>query len=369
MRRLAGLGLMATLALVPMARAQDEPKAAKELTLGDPAPKLDLARFVKGEEVKSFEKGKTYVVEFWATWCGPCRATIPHLTELQKKHEDVVFLGVSVLEDDFGGVDPFVKEMGEKMDYRVAVDNVAKDAESSDGPMAKNWLMAAGEGGIPCAFVVDGKGQVAWIGHPMAMEKPLAAIIDGSYDLAAAKAERDKAKEQEKRFASVMRRLQDARESGDRKKLLTTIDEILTEMPDMEAQLGPAKFQFLAASADSQADAVAYGRKLIGTMFKENAEGLNFVAWTLVDPDSAVKPDKAAVALAIEAAKKADELGEGKNGAVTDTLARALFVGGQMKEAIEAQARAIENAAELPEELVTEMKKRLEDYKAAVDKK
>jgi len=50
--------------------------------------------------VKGFDKDKTYVVEFWATWCGPCKATIPHLTKLQKEHPDVTFIGVSVFEND-----------------------------------------------------------------------------------------------------------------------------------------------------------------------------------------------------------------------------------------------------------------------------
>src|SRR2546425_1106795 len=76
---------------------------AQGLGLGDPAPKLEVKSFVKGEPVKGFEPGKNYVVEFWATWCPPCRTSIPHLTELQKKHPDVIFIGVSVFERDSSG--------------------------------------------------------------------------------------------------------------------------------------------------------------------------------------------------------------------------------------------------------------------------
>src|SRR5262249_55752858 len=77
---------------------------AQSLGIGDPAPKLEVKSFVKGEPVKEFEPGKNYVVEFWATWCGPCKATIPHLTELQKKHPEVAFIGVSIWEEDQSGV-------------------------------------------------------------------------------------------------------------------------------------------------------------------------------------------------------------------------------------------------------------------------
>jgi thiol-disulfide isomerase/thioredoxin len=156
------------------------------LSVGDPAPKMQVKEFVKGKEVKQFEKGKVYVVEFWATWCGPCRTSIPHLTELQKKNKDVVFIGVSVFENDQSKVKPFVEEMGAKMDYRVALDVVPDGGKRQDGFMAKNWMIAAKQGGIPTAFIIDGEGRIAWIGHPMRMEDPLTKIVAGKWDLEAA---------------------------------------------------------------------------------------------------------------------------------------------------------------------------------------
>ena len=54
--------------------------------VGDPAPRLQVDRFVKGAPVKDFKQGQVYVVEFWATWCRPCKESIPHITELQKKY-------------------------------------------------------------------------------------------------------------------------------------------------------------------------------------------------------------------------------------------------------------------------------------------
>ena len=65
------------LALTSVAVAQ-----RKQLSVGDPAPGLDIDMWVKGEEV-SIESGKVYVIDFWATWCVPCRRSIPHLSELQ----------------------------------------------------------------------------------------------------------------------------------------------------------------------------------------------------------------------------------------------------------------------------------------------
>ena len=75
---MAALALSASLAL----KAQ-----AGDLKLGDPAPMLKVSKFVKGSAVQRFQPGKLYVVEFWATWCGPCRVSIPHLTEMAKKYK------------------------------------------------------------------------------------------------------------------------------------------------------------------------------------------------------------------------------------------------------------------------------------------
>jgi thiol-disulfide isomerase/thioredoxin len=160
--------------------------SAEGLGVGDKAPALKVKGFVKGKPVTKLDKGKVYVVEFWATWCGPCRTTIPHLTELQKKHKDVTFIGVSAFERDQKAVQPFVKEMGDKMDYRVALDSVPAGKKGGDGAMAKNWMIAAGQNGIPTAFIVDGEGRIAWIGHPTQMEAPLEKIVAGKWDLKAA---------------------------------------------------------------------------------------------------------------------------------------------------------------------------------------
>ena len=80
---------------------------AGELAIGDPAPQLELKQFVKGKPV-AIQKGELYVIEFWATWCGPCVESIPHLTELQKK-----------LAEGLAKIDPHHRLLGRPMSYRV----------------------------------------------------------------------------------------------------------------------------------------------------------------------------------------------------------------------------------------------------------
>ena len=161
--------------------------ALPALRVAMPAPVLKVAKWFKGTPVERLEAGNVYVVEFWATWCGPCRATIPHLTELAHQYaEKATFIGVSVWErpkenaDEavFALVEPFVAQMGDQMDYHVA-------ADGSDHAMAKAWMSAAGQNGIPCAFIVGRDGKIAWIGHPMAMDKVLEEVIAGTFDVQA----------------------------------------------------------------------------------------------------------------------------------------------------------------------------------------
>jgi thiol-disulfide isomerase/thioredoxin len=72
---------------------------APTLKSGDPAPPLAVSRWIKGEAAKQLECGKMYVVEFWATWCGPCIGCMPYLTELHKVYKDrVTFISVNVAE-------------------------------------------------------------------------------------------------------------------------------------------------------------------------------------------------------------------------------------------------------------------------------
>ncbi|MGB7297365.1 MAG: TlpA disulfide reductase family protein [Candidatus Aminicenantales bacterium] len=171
------------------------------LMVGDTAPAVQVSRFIKGEPFRDFQKGRVYIVEFWATWCVPCKESYPHLTMLQKKHgEKVRILGVSVWEPRPEAVEPFVKEWGEKMGYSVAMDEVEfltppdeeeRSRESVEkGQMSKAYMVDSGWDfvGIPAAFIVNQEGRIAWIGDPLELDGPLEEVIAGTYDLAEAAA-------------------------------------------------------------------------------------------------------------------------------------------------------------------------------------
>lgn len=150
---------------------------AQSLTVGMKAPELKVAGWLKGTPVTRLDTGKIYVVEFWATWCVPCRAMIPRLTELQEKYKDkVTIIGVSVWEKNLDYIPVFVESMGDKMNYHVAKDDLSQP-DNPSGYMANNWLAAAGAPGIPWAFIIDKTGKIAFIGNSADVDAPLEKVV------------------------------------------------------------------------------------------------------------------------------------------------------------------------------------------------
>jgi thiol-disulfide isomerase/thioredoxin len=350
------------------------PAAEPDTTLfvGDKAPEITVSKWVKGEPVTGFEKGKVYVVEYWATWCGPCKESIPHLTELQKEHKDVKFIGVSVWESDQKAVEPFVKDMGDKMAYTVAMDDIpAADGDkpgrnaSMNGKMARNWMAAAGQHGIPTAFIVNGEGKVAWIGHPMSMEEPLEKITSGKWDLGKEAEEYRRAAEVTAKLKPLQKQLQAAMQVDNWDGALAALDEIAKLDPKSESKLAADKFVILLDKKHDYDKAFAYGNVIVDGAIKDNAQALNQVAWTLVDPDNA--PEKTDLKLAMKAATRAYEVSKGKDPAITDTLAKVYFDTGDMTKALEYQ----EKAAKMAEgtQFEDEIKGRLEQFREAAKKK
>src|SRR5947209_20553147 len=98
------------------------------LRVGDTAPKFETGKWIRGAPVTGFEKGKTYLIEFWATWCEPCRAAMPLLSAIQKKYADdgLVVIAQNVWEQDLSLLEPFLKNLPPEVSLRLALDDVPK---------------------------------------------------------------------------------------------------------------------------------------------------------------------------------------------------------------------------------------------------
>ena len=121
--------------------------------VGQSLPKLSVQWLDKKPETE----GKPMIVEFWATWCPPCRSSIPHLNEIYAKYKDKGLQIVGITDEDRAKIKKFEKEV--PIEYAVGLD--------ANGKYAKPF----GIQGIPHAVLVDKTGKVVWEGHPMSLKE------------------------------------------------------------------------------------------------------------------------------------------------------------------------------------------------------
>jgi thiol-disulfide isomerase/thioredoxin len=163
------------LGFVAVVGCTSEPEGIESFKVGDSAPDLGVA-ILQGAPVALGEGDNVHIIEFWATWCAPCKDSAPHLSELQNTYGDqgLVVLGIS--EEEESVVKPYLAEYGADMAYTIALD--------PEGLTQKKYLEGYGIQGIPWAFLVDREGKVAWVGHPMApeLETELKLLLDSAAD-------------------------------------------------------------------------------------------------------------------------------------------------------------------------------------------
>ena len=157
--------------------------ARPKLNVGQQAPALTVAKWIKGTPISKFAFGRYYAVELSATWCSPCRKVIPHLARLVDKYRTKVeFVSVYVLEDNNGNgnegnlgyvkkVERLIDSLGSQINFAVAVDG-------PDRNTYKEW----GGDGVPYVYIVDPDGRIAWIGNPLDLEPVLDAICAGEFN-------------------------------------------------------------------------------------------------------------------------------------------------------------------------------------------
>lgn len=248
--------------LVLIAQEPDTPR----FNIGDPAAALRVSHWLKGSPVHTFKKGRSYVVEFWATWCHACIAGMPHLSELAREYKGrITVVSIDVYEKKttpLRRIQAFVDSMGRRMDYSVA--------REDSNFMETGWLKDFGTVGIPMAYVVDGEGRVAWIGHPHELDSVLSRIAAGAWDRDAALAERRLNKRLDSMdedagyelggFLMEHDTMTEPRRSD---SVLAMIHSILLKEPRLKYAGGISGFTFRALLRTDTAAAYAYGKEML----------------------------------------------------------------------------------------------------------
>jgi thiol-disulfide isomerase/thioredoxin len=389
----------------------DEPEM---LTIGSKAPSIDVEHWIsdgggKFKPVKEFESGKVYVVEFWATWCPPCIASMPHIAETQARYGDKGVQIISVSDEDLETVETFLKKPVDGDEEAMADDDDGDDDDADDdddesqqktdtkarktfgeltsvycltadpdSSVHKDFFEAAGQTGIPCCFIVGKTGLIEWIGHPMKMDEPLEQVVDGSWDretyLAEFKQQQAEEEAQAKKEAELgkfLRPIISRAQSGDFEGALELIEETRAEagidadtleaLASIEARIRTVSVMQLLQEGDPEDAAKAVEEFTAGT---DDAEALNQISWTIYElaaEDDEFSKDllKAATAAAEKGVKITPD-----DGAILDTLAHLEYLNGNLDRAIELQTRALKNPGQFEsdiKEFLAQLKKEKAD--------
>ncbi|MCS7021122.1 MAG: redoxin family protein [Gemmataceae bacterium] len=318
-----------------------------KLKVGDPAPPLKADKWWNGDPVGTLEKGTVYVVEFWATWCGPCIVMMPHMSELQQQYKDkgVVFIGYTAQDPNNteAKVTEFVKKRGSKLKYRFAY--------SDDRATYDAWMRAAGRTGIPCCFVVDRKGHIAYIGHPMYLDAVLPKVVAdrwGPDDLATIEKIEQ---EVESVFAA----------SRQPAEFLTKLEQFESKHPELAGIPyfnSPRILSALQAGKLDQAHKTA--THILEKAIKyDDTSALQSLVSVLITPQASKHQEMTAIA--IRAAEALVKINGEKDPMALYLLAEAHFAAGNKAKAKEIGAQALAAAADNPR-LKQQLEQRIRRY-------
>ena len=130
----------------------------KKGLVGKAAPEIALASSLNstGKPSLASLKGKVVLLEFWATWCGPCRMAIPHLQKLHDTYGEKGLVIISVSSEDAETVKEFVAD--NKMTFRIGIDDNDKT------------MTTYGVQYIPMAFLIDTTGRIIWYDNTLKLK-------------------------------------------------------------------------------------------------------------------------------------------------------------------------------------------------------
>lgn len=332
----------------------DRPRAAaadqEELGIGSTAPALEIEHWIQDgngffKPVTQFEKGKVYVVEFWATWCGPCIQSMPHLAELQNKYRGQNVQIVSVSNETIEEVQDLLAKENEQVGKTFSeITSAYSLTTDPDGSVHRDYMDAANQQGIPTSFIVGKSGLIEWIGHPMELDGPLEAVVNDSWDREAFKKEMLLQKQLEENMQKISM-LAGAGRFEDAIKLAQEQKEAAKGTPT-EQQWTAIQYQLKMMGGMIDDEVLAYFRERLGAM-KGNAYAVGQFAYTLygqIQQGAEVGDlaDEALAALKAEMEGAEEEL----KPLLYNTVALLSSETGDLEGAIKAQQAAIDAATD-----------------------
>ncbi|MEL6104504.1 MAG: TlpA disulfide reductase family protein [Planctomycetota bacterium] len=336
---LAACVAVAALTLQP---AEAEPS----LGIGSKAPALDIEHWVQDGDGRfnhttEFESGNVYVVEFWATWCGPCIQSMPHLAELQNRFRDSGVQIISISDESLDEIEAFLNRNHPQAKKSFAeITSAYSLTTDPDGSSYRSYMEAAGQNGIPTAFVVGKSGLVEWIGHPSELDEPLAAVTNDEWDREAFKQQL----EEQGRFEEAIQAIAMMAGEGRIDQAMAAIDKELAESKSegIKEQWVSLKYRFKLMSGKVDDAVVSHYRAELKSLQGEPymVGQLGFMIYGAYQNGGEVGSlAKDAIAAINEELKDTEK---DLQPLLYSTVAQLHTVDGNIKEALAAQEKAVE---------------------------
>lgn len=323
------------------------------LTVGSKAPDLNIEHWLKDgggkfKPVTSFQSGKVYVVEFWATWCGPCIQGMPHLVELQKEYAEKGVQIIGVTSEDLETVQEFLaRSIPKRASDKAASPATFGDLTSAysltcdpDESTDLDYMRAAFVSTIPNAFIVGKDGKIEWIGHPGEMDDVLGEVVAGTWDRAAYGKKYLAMQQAEKLKADLSEALQ--------KRDFITADKLIDQQitaassPQSKLELRLTKVQI--SLAQSKIEEATERLTQCYAAAKDQVPMIDLISWHVYEQAEQRKIDmQPLVKVAYAQAEKALAQAKGEaRGSLLDTTGHLAYKQGQLDKAIKLVSEAAE---------------------------
>jgi len=274
---------------------------------------------------------------------------MPHIAQVQADYADKDVQVISISDEDLDTVAQFLeRDNGEGQTFDEVTEGYCLTVDP-DRSVHRDYMEAAGQGGIPTAFIVGKTGEIEWIGHPMEMDEPLGSIVEGSWDRAAYAVEQKEMERVNEAFGEI-RMLLGAKKGTEALEMLDGMIE-KAEQPRVKARLTAVRGQLVEIVAGMELEAAiarggADALEAFGTMADKAGDEpaqLNALAWSIVTlAQSGKDVGNDLVAAAVVVAEKGVALAP-KDPSILDTLAHLQALRGDVTAAIATQKRAVEH--------------------------
>ena len=301
---------------------------ASSLKIGDVAPLLKIEKWYNTAPIDAFEKGKVYVVEFWASWCQPCRKSIPHLNKLQKEFKDELVV-VAVAASERKGTTALEKLLAtkkEELTYAVGYTN--------DGQTFKNYMWAANNTGLPWTFIIDKNGKVVWWGQPFysQFESTLRSVIKGTYMPQEGSVPVYANKEGMKKYWDIQEQFWAAYGDENLDKAIELGKQLYDSKNELFYYESATLFELMLSNEKTKGEALAIGKELEQGLLKQNPEGLSAMAYAIVDKKD---PSDEEMQFGVQLVEKANDLTLHENPSINILYGRLLLKNNNPKKALE----------------------------------